>query len=353
MPLALLSLLLSACATTPAVPPPCSVLPASAGATQVARSTSAGSPDAAVVTKWSHDFLDAFDRGDTSAVAAATSPGLVHFEGGTPSGRDQELAQLAKRKPDQPTIGKRSWSDESVAVRARDAVFVGKASEHTAGNDSHGGYDFVGWYTLVWSQEGDAWRVSFWGWQKGGKASQRDMWSEIFRNGTGFSKEPNQLLKDTIRGRKPGAALDLAMGQGRNALYLSSQGWKVTGVDFSDEGVRAAREAATKQHLALDAVNADLDTYDFGVAKWDLVTMIYALDKVAWIEKAKPSLKHGGLFVLEFFRKGDGDDSGFATGQLAALFKDGFEILRDEVVETHPDWAADHATLVRFVARKR
>jgi SAM-dependent methyltransferase len=179
------------------------------------------------------------------------------------------------------------------------------------------------------------------------------MWNEIFRNGVGFSKEPNQLLQDTVRGRKPGTALDVAMGQGRNALYLASLGWKVTGVDFSDEGVAAAREAARKQRLALDAVDADLDTYDFGVARWDLVTMIYATDHVTWIEKIKPSLKHGGLFVLEFFHKDEPDGDGFATGQLAALFKDGFEILRDEVVDTHPDWARDHATLVRFVAKKR
>jgi 2-polyprenyl-3-methyl-5-hydroxy-6-metoxy-1,4-benzoquinol methylase len=34
------------------------------------------------------------------------------------------------------------------------------------------------------------------------------------------------------------------MGQGRNALYLASLGWRVTGIDISDEGIRQAREAA-------------------------------------------------------------------------------------------------------------
>jgi hypothetical protein len=89
------------------------------------------------------------------------------------------------------------------------------------------------------------------------------------------------------------------------------------------------------------------------VARWDLVTMIYATDKRAWIEKIKPSLKPGGLFVLEFFHQDDPQGGGFATHELAALFQDGFEILRDEVLEATPDWAQDQATLVRFVARKR
>jgi hypothetical protein len=48
----------------------------------------------------------------------------------------------------------------------------------------------------------------------------------------------------------------------------------------------------------------------------------------------------------------DGDDS-FAAGKLAALFKDGFDVLRDEVVETTPDWKRDRAKVEHFVARKR
>ncbi len=346
-----LLLLFAACApATAASPPPCLAAPASAPAPAPAPPP----VDEAAIKQRSHDFLDAFDRGDAAAVAATMSPGLVHFEGGTPTGRDKELATLAKRTADTPHIATRTWSGEHVYVRPGDAVFVGEATEHESGNDSHGGgYIDVGWYTLVWGLEAGTWKVTFWSWQKGGKSSQRDMWNEIFRNGVGFTKEPNQLLQDTVRGLKPGTALDLAMGQGRNALYLASQKWKVTGVDFSDEGVTAARDAAKKQGLALDAVNADLDTYDFGTARWDLVTMIYATDNVKWIAKIKPSLKRGGLFVLEFFHKDEPDGDGFATGQLAALFSDGFEILHDEVVDTHPDWARDHATMVRFVARKR
>jgi 2-polyprenyl-3-methyl-5-hydroxy-6-metoxy-1,4-benzoquinol methylase len=85
------------------------------------------------------------------------------------------------------------------------------------------------------------------------------MWNDTYRQPGGFNHEPNRFLMNSVRGRAPGMALDLGMGQGRNALYLATKGWKVTGVDISDEGVRLAREAATKQKLAVDAIEADLD----------------------------------------------------------------------------------------------
>ena len=83
--------------------------------------------------------------------------------------------------------------------------------------------------------------------------------------------------------------------------------------------------------------------------------MIYPGDNhVPWIEKAKPALKKGGLFVLEFFAAEPGeDDGGYQPGQLAKLFGGSeFTILRDDRFDGQPDWATDHAKLVRFVARK-
>lgn len=344
-PIFVIPLVVAACAGAPPHPQlaaPAVVLPAVAKPTE---------PE---VQRWSHEVIDAYDRGDVAAMTATLSPGFLHFEGaGLPTSRDADLAQLAGRKPGAPHVAKRTWSSEHVYVRGHDAVFVGEAAEHSGGNDSHGGNDYDGWYTIIWSREGDAWKVSLWSWQRGGTAAERDTWNEMFRRGIGFDKEPNRLLVESASRLKPGAALDVAMGQGRNALYLASLGWKVTGVDFSDEGVRIARDAAAARHLSLDAVNADIDKYDFGIAKWDLVTMIYATQNVKWVERAKPSLKPGGLLVLEDFHADTPTGDGFARGQLAALFKDGFDILRDEVVEGRPDWARDQGTIERFVARKR
>ena len=348
---------------------PAATADAAAMATGSARGTAApeGAPAAATqaaatkppseedIKRLSHELLDAYDRGDVAAVEPRLARELLHFEGGHGTTRDEELAQLRKRKPGSAYIASRAWEEERVRVHGDSAVFTGKASERQGGNDAKGGYKFAGWYLLEWVRRGDAWQVRVWTWQRAGEQSMRDTWNEIYRNGLGFERKPNRLLVETVKGKKPGTALDVAMGQGRNALHLAAAGWKVTGIDFSDEGLRIAREEAARRKLPLEAINVNIDEYDFGKDRWDLVTMIYATEKVAWIEKIKPALRPGGLFVVEYFAQDPDDpgDGGFAPGQLAKLFASGFEILRDEVVEDAPDWALDHARLVRFVAKKR
>ncbi|HSO35474.1 MAG TPA: class I SAM-dependent methyltransferase, partial [Labilithrix sp.] len=86
---------------------------------------------------------------------------------------------------------------------------------------------------------------------------------------------------------------------GRNSIALATAGWKVTGVDISDVGVRIARDEALKHHRVLDAIDADLTTWDMGRDRWDLVAMIYAGSEPATIERAKASLRKGGVFVFE------------------------------------------------------
>ncbi len=56
--------------------------------------------------------------------------------------------------------------------------------------------------------------------------------------------QPDAFLVESTKDVKPGRALDVAMGQGRNALYLAKAGWEVTGFDISSNGLSAARAAA-------------------------------------------------------------------------------------------------------------
>jgi hypothetical protein len=353
--LLVLVMLAPGCATTGAAPPvrePCPPAP-------IAQPAPAPQPPSkADITEKSHTVIDAYYRGDHAVVEALLDEHLLHFEGGgPPTTRNKDLEQLKARKPGAPFIAKREWSDEVVAVHADEALFFGKATETQGGNDSHGGgYRWVGYYTLQWRRVGDAWKVRLWSWQRGGATSKRETWNDIYRNAVGFEKQPNKLLVEIAKTLKPGTALDLAMGQGRNALYLASQGWTVTGIDFADEGIKAARDEAAKRKLVLTTINADIDSWDFGKEKWDLISMIYPGDNHdPWIEKAKVGLKKGGTFVLEYFAgEPDKPDDGYVPGHLAKLFPaPGFVILRDDYVEGQPDWAMDHAKLVRFVAKKK
>lgn len=305
--------------------------------------------DAELVQR-SHDLIEALDRADVVAIEAALAPGFVHSAGGPPLDRLAVLSAIAQRTSKVPYIGKRTWDCESVVRRDDALVFTGRAHE-VKGNETRGGYFFVGWYLLQWVRTDGTWRVQLLTRHK--EATDRDHWNEIFQAGCGFSLDANRLLVETVADVTPGTALDLAMGQGRNALYLASRGWKVIGVDMSDDGPRIAREHATERKLELETVTAENDSWDFGDDRFDLVTLMYAGDDARWIDRIKTSLRAGGLFVVEGWARESVDDPvGFGAGELASRFRD-FEILRDELVEDVPDWTWDQGTLVRFVARKK
>ena len=74
----------------------------------------------------------------------------------------------------------------------------------------------------------------------------RAMFNNIYRTDNPvFSTQPNALLVATIEQRKPGRALDIGIGQGRNSVFLALKGLDVTGFDASDEGIATAQRNAT------------------------------------------------------------------------------------------------------------
>jgi hypothetical protein len=312
--------------------------------------------DEAALKLHSHAFYDAIDRNDVAELRGTVGPTFVLFENGRALDADFMARSLQGRADRHAPVRSRAWSNERVYVSGNAAVFIGESVEHIPADAGHPAADYDGYHTLVWVRDGTRWRVAHAARTKAGLDAERELWNDRFRMSVGFKLEPNQLLVETIQGRKPGAALDLLMGQGRNALYLAAHGWKVTGVDISDEGLRIAKAAAAKQKLGLDAIQADVEHWDLGKERWDLVTMIYAGDDAGLVERVKPSLKKGGLFVLEYFHK-DSDASragagGWPTGALAQLFSNGFKILRDDVVDDTADWSLSKQKLVRFVAEK-
>ena len=310
--------------------------------------------DPAVIAQ-SRAFLNALDARDIAVFQDLVGPGFVLFEEQRHWNAEHFVTRMAESNAKQKPKRTRTCKDELVWKSGTAIIYAGLCAEVSPPTDQAASETWEGWNTVVWAQHGDRWKVAQWLWQKGGTASERDMWNETFRRSKGFNQEPNAHLVASVKGRKPGAALDVAMGQGRNALYLASQGWKVTGVDISDEGIRKAKEAAARRKLKLETIEADVDTFDLGTARWDLVTMIYAGADVKLIERIKPSLRRGGLFVVEVFHidatKGTAL-GGFATDALAKLFGEGWKVVTNQVVEDTADWGLGKTKLVRFTAQK-
>ena len=87
-----------------------------------------------------------------------------------------------------------------------------------------------------------------------GRALEIERWNVILTSPKpSFNTSPNAFLMQIARTRTPGSALDVGMGQGRNAVYLVQQGWTVTGFDPAERAVAAAREQAQRLSVRLDS----------------------------------------------------------------------------------------------------
>ena len=80
---------------------------------------------------------------------------------------------------------------------------------------------------------------------------ERTRWNAKFVGGEAQSLEPDPLIVEAAASLPPGAALDLAGGAGRHALWLADRGWRVTLADISDEGLAIAQQRAAAAGLAL------------------------------------------------------------------------------------------------------
>jgi SAM-dependent methyltransferase len=114
--------------------------------------------------------------------------------------------------------------------------------------------------------------------------------------------EPNQFLPLEVADLAPGTALDLACGEGRNAVWLAKQGWIATGVDFSDVGVEKGRTLAAENGVEATWVVADVTTWEPPANGYDLVAVFYlqlaAEERRASMITAVRALGVGGTLVL-------------------------------------------------------
>jgi SAM-dependent methyltransferase len=101
--------------------------------------------------------------------------------------------------------------------------------------------------------------------------------------------------------------MDVAAGEGRNAIWLAAQGWDVTAVDFSLVGLDKGRSLQARHErgrdLHIDWVHADVLDYDPGDGAYDLALLAYlqlpAEQRRAAVRRSFLSLKDGGtLFVV-------------------------------------------------------
>jgi SAM-dependent methyltransferase len=90
-----------------------------------------------------------------------------------------------------------------------------------------------------------------------------------------WSVEPNRFLVEEAATLRPGKALDLAAGEGRNAVWLAEKGWTVDAVDFSAVALSKARRLAEARGVELNRIEADVEQYALPDREYDLAILFY------------------------------------------------------------------------------
>ena len=130
-----------------------------------------------------------------------------------------------------------------------------------------------------------------------------DTWNARYAaSGLVWSAGPNVFVEELCRDLPPGRAIDLAAGEGRNAIWLAEQGWDATAVDYSDVAIDKARALAARRGVEITAEVADLEQYVPTPGAYDLVLVAYLQlphDRLdASLRRAAAAVAPGGTFLL-------------------------------------------------------
>jgi SAM-dependent methyltransferase len=132
---------------------------------------------------------------------------------------------------------------------------------------------------------------------------KRDDWNRRYaETGLLWTATPNRFLVAEVAKLPPGRALDLACGEGRNAVWLVERGWDVVGVDFSDVALAKAEQLAAQRGVTVELVHADVLDYEPEPRAFDLVCVLYlqlpADERRRVLAHAAAAVAAGGTFLL-------------------------------------------------------
>lgn len=190
-----------------------------------------------------------------------------------------------------------------------------------------------------------------------GKRAEVERWNRVLTaEKPTFNTKPNDFLVEMAKGRKPGTALDVGMGQGRNAVWLAQQGWDVTGFDPADKAVALAAENARKLGVSLKTEVKGMEDFNFGERRWDLILISYVTGR-EMTDVLQRALKPGGVLIIEGFHRDAtkgrsiGGSVVFDTGELPKLYPD-LRVVRYEEPMAVADFGMQKVRVVRYCAER-
>jgi 2-polyprenyl-3-methyl-5-hydroxy-6-metoxy-1,4-benzoquinol methylase len=153
-----------------------------------------------------------------------------------------------------------------------------------------------------------------------------------------LGKAPIAFLRQYVDLLPPGKALDIAMGEGRNGVYLATLGYHVLGIDISDTGLRKAQELARELGTTIETQVVDLENARLATNEYDVIIVSYYLQRDLF-PRIKKALKRGGMVVVETYNENHArykpsfpKEYLLKNDELLTVFKD-FVIIRYQAVD--------------------
>ena len=184
-----------------------------------------------------------------------------------------------------------------------------------------------------------------------------------------FGKEPNYFLascKMLLPAR--GKALAVADGEGRNGIWLAEQGLEVLSIDFSPAAQQKAEALAKKRDVKINFERADVHTWHYPEAAFDVVVEIFTqfsspADRTKKWAGMRKTLKPGGLMIIQGYtpkqlQYGTGGPKQIENLYTRAMLEETFGDFRDtkiveEEVEMHEGTShGGMSAVINFTARK-
>ena len=115
-----------------------------------------------------------------------------------------------------------------------------------------------------------------------------------------FGKTPIAFLQEHVHLLPKGKTLDIAMGEGRNGVFLATKGFQVTGIDISETGLKKAETLAKEQGVSIGTKVVDLEQYQLRSETYDVILCTYYLQRNLFPQMIK-ALKPGGMVLVETY----------------------------------------------------
>ena len=125
-------------------------------------------------------------------------------------------------------------------------------------------------------------------------------WDEKYAREGGPPQIPSLFLAQQISHLSRGKALDLAMGSGRNSIFLAMNGYAVDAIDNSSVAVSKLQSFVKKHSLSITVKQADLTTYQIPANTYDLIINFNYLER-SLIPQIKKGLNQGGMLLFETY----------------------------------------------------